>query len=121
MTAPAWQGANDSAVASFVSTHPGALGYVTLPWASKSVRAMRLAALRGLGYVKPDAEKVYEGSYPLTRTYYLYVRPQGSRLAAGFVTFATSDVGQRQVVASGLVPTAVPVRFVRRSPMQPSH
>jgi phosphate transport system substrate-binding protein len=121
MTAPAWQAAGDSAAAGYVSIHPGAVGYVTLPWAEKGVHAMRLASLRGLDYVAPDAERVYEGRYPLTRYYHLYIRPDGARLAAGFVTFATSLDGQREVVASGLVPTTVPVRFARRSPMRATH
>jgi hypothetical protein len=51
----------------------------------------------------------------------LYVRPKGPPLANGFITFITSHEGQVIVRDQGLVPTAVPIRFVRRSPMVGSH
>ena len=72
-------------------------------------------------YLLPDPEAVYKGSYPLTRFFNLYVRSKGRRLANGFITFVTSRDGQALVHDSGLVPTSVPVRFVRRSPMLSTH
>jgi ABC-type phosphate transport system substrate-binding protein len=85
------------------------------------VRALRLAALSGMRYWTPDLEAVHNGDYPLTRVVYNYVRADGARLANGFITFITSRDGQEIVHEAGLVPTTVPVRFVRRSPMQSSH
>ena len=80
-----------------------------------------MAALRGLPTTRPDAETVYAGTYPVTRFFSLYFRTEGSLLAKGFNTFVTSHGGQKIVHEAGLVPTSVPVRFVRRSPMIPSH
>jgi ABC-type phosphate transport system substrate-binding protein len=57
----------------------------------------------------------------LTRFYNFYMRPRGPKAAAGFITFVTSMDGQAIVHEAGLVPTAVPVRFVRRSPMLGTH
>jgi len=111
----------DSEVVATVLREPGAVGYVSLAWADRGARALRLASLKGLAYWKPDLEAVYRGEYPLTRFFNLYVRPSGRPLANGLITFVTSIDGQRLVQESGFVPTAVPVRFVRRSPLLGTH
>lgn len=111
----------DSGVASYVKQHPGALGIVSMAWAERGVKPLRLATLRGLSYRRPDAEAVHGGEYPLARDMNLYVRPKGPALANGLITFITSHEGQAIVRDQGLVPTAVPVRFVRRSPMMGGH
>jgi phosphate transport system substrate-binding protein len=113
--------ASDSAVAVYVAGHSDAIGFKSMAGPTEGVRAMRMSSLTGLSYRPPDAEAVYEGDYPLSRGYNLYLRDDGPRLAHGFVTFVTSLEGQRIVRDLGLVPTAVPVRFVRRSPMRSSH
>ena len=112
---------SDSAVVARVSADPQALGYVTLGWADRGARPLRVSPLTGLPYVKPDLESVYTGRYPISRLFNYYVRSGGPMLAGGFITFVTSHNGQRIVQEAGLVPTAVPVRFVRRSPMLKSH
>ncbi len=112
---------SDSAVVASVLRDPQAIGYVTLAWAERGARPLRLAPLTGLAYTLPDAETVYGGKYPLCRFFNCYVRPGGPQLASGFVTFITSTDGQRIVHETGFVPTSVPVRFVRRSPMLKSH
>lgn len=111
----------DSAVVARVARDPLAIGYVTLGTETAGVKVMRLAAWTGLPYSKPDLEAVYDGRYPLTRYYNLYVRADGKPLAHGFITYVTSREGQTMVREAGLVPTSVPVRFVRRSPMIGAH
>jgi phosphate transport system substrate-binding protein len=113
--------ASDSDVVARVAADPSAVGYVSLAWSDRGARSLRLAALRGLAYRKPDLETVYRGDYPLGRVFNLYVRARGPKLPNGFITFVTSFDGQRLVRDLGLVPTAVPVRFVRRSPMLGTH
>lgn len=113
--------AGDSAVVDRVLAEPGAIGYVSLAGADLGGKPLRVAALTGLSYWKPDPEAVYKGDYPLTRFQNLFVRADGARLAHGFITFVTSAAGQRLVHEAGLVPTTVPVRFVRRSPMMGAH
>ena len=112
---------SDSEVVAEVLGHPGAIGYVTLGWAERGARTQRISSLTGLPYWKPDLEAVYRNEYPMSRYVYLYIRTVAHPLANGFLTFVTSQDGQRIVREAGLVPTAVPVRFVRRSPMQDSH
>jgi phosphate transport system substrate-binding protein len=121
MRARAVYEASDSGVVGRVAREAGAVGYVTLAWADRGARSLRLGALTGLPYWKPDPEAVYRGQYPLVRFYNLYVRATGPRLANGFITFVTSHEGQKIVHEAGLVPTTVPVRFVRRSRMLGTH
>jgi phosphate transport system substrate-binding protein len=121
MNAPAHRVDSDSAMAAAVASRPGSVGYLTLPWARREAQALRVSALRGLPYVAPDLESIHQGSYPLARDYYLYVREGESRPGEGFVTFVTSGEGQKLVRDAGLVPATVPVRFVRRSSMKSSH
>lgn len=121
MRAPVVYQASDSGVAAYVAGHPGALGVVSMAWSERGVKPLRLATLKGLTYWRPDAEAVHRGDYPLSRVMSLYARPTGPALANGLITFITSREGQTIVRDAGLVPTAVPVRFVRRSPLMGSH
>jgi phosphate transport system substrate-binding protein len=113
--------ADDADVVRTVREHPGAIGYVTLGGVTRGARAVRLAALKGLPYYAADLENVHEGRYPVTRYHNMYVRMDGPPLANGFITYVTSVDGQRIVRDAGFVPTSVPVRFVRRSPMRSTH
>ncbi|HEY2954599.1 MAG TPA: PstS family phosphate ABC transporter substrate-binding protein [Candidatus Eisenbacteria bacterium] len=119
--APSFYESSDSTVVARVALDPDAIGYVTLAGVRDDCRSLRVASLPGLPYWKPDLEAVYKGDYPLTRFINTYVRPRGPKLALGFITFLTSRDGQEIVHEAGLVPTTVPVRFTRRSPMQSSH
>jgi phosphate transport system substrate-binding protein len=121
MRAHSIEAQTDSEVVARVRANPAAIGYVSLNWADRGARALEIAALKGLPYRKPDLEAVYEGRYPLTRFFNLYARASGPRLSNGFITYMTSFEGQKLVQESGLVPTAVPVRFVRRSPLLGTH
>lgn len=113
--------ANEAEVVAEVKRNRDALGYVSLAAVPEGVRVMRLANLTGLPYWKPDLEAIYRGDYPLTRFFSFYIRTDGPKLASGFITYVTSRDGQVLVQQHGLVPTAVPVRFVRRSPMLSTH
>ncbi len=112
---------NDSAVVARVRGDVRAVGYVTLAGATAGAKPVRIASATGLAYRDPDLESVYKGEYPLTRMYNFYVRASGPPLADGFITFVTSRDGQAIVKDLGLVPTSIPVRFVRRSPMLGTH
>jgi phosphate transport system substrate-binding protein len=112
---------DDSSAVAEVRARPGGIGFVSLAWADRGAKTLRISALTGLPYWKPDLEAVYQGDYPLTRALSFYVRANGPRLAHGLITYATSRDGQEIVHEAGLVPTSVPVRFVRRSPLKGAH
>ena len=104
-----------------VRERPGAVGYVSLAESGIGTKAVQLAALKGLPYFTPDLERVHDGKYPVTRFYNMVVRAKSPALAGGFITYVTSLDGQRLIREAGLVPTTVPVRFVRRSAMLSTH
>jgi phosphate transport system substrate-binding protein len=113
---------SDSAVAARVARTPGAIGVVPLRLAAAAgLRALRVSPVEGAAYAEPDMETVHDGRYPLSAYAHVYLRTRRPRLAGGFATYATSQPGQEAVLASGRVPTSVPLRFVRRSPMLGSH
>lgn len=120
-TAPAMRAETDSAVTRVVRANRAAIGFVSGANVGEGVKVLRMSALTGLPDWKPDAERVHEGDYPLARTVNLVVRTRGHRLANGLVTYVSSRDGQEILHEAGFVPTAVPVRFVRRSPMLGSH
>ena len=99
----------------------GAVGYVSLGQAGAGTKAVALAALKGLPYFTPDLERVHDGQYPVTRFYNMVARTKGPALTGGFITYVTSLDGQKLIREAGLVPTTVPVRFVRRSAMLSTH
>jgi phosphate transport system substrate-binding protein len=113
--------ASDAGIVSEVKRRRGGIGFVPMVRGNGGAKTLRIAPMTGLPYQPPDAETVYQGEYPLSRPYIFEVRASGPRLAHGFITFVTSRDGQRIVHESGLIPTAIPVRFVRRSPLRGSH
>ena len=122
MRAPTLVEGSDSAVAARVAATPGAIGVVPLALANaRGLKALRVAPLEGTPYVDPDMESVHDGTYTLSRFINLFIRTRGQRLAGGFVTFVASNPGQQLVLDSGRLPTAVPLRFVRRSPLLSTH
>ena len=121
VTAPAQVADGDSAVVAYVAGNPDAVGFVSLPFADRGVKALRVSRLKGLPYVGLDARTVYEKRYPLTRYYNLVLRRTGSRLARGFATYLCGSDGQRWVKDRGLVPATVPVNFTVRTPTLPAH
>lgn len=112
---------SDSAIVRTVAERPRAIGFVSMAWSDRGAKTLEMSAVTGLPYQLPDAETVYRGEYPLSRPYLFEVRAAGPRLAHGFITYVTSQDGQKTVHEAGLVPTAVPVRFVRRSAMRGAH
>lgn len=119
--APALRADTDSGVTRIVRGNPAAIGFVSAIHAGDGVKSLRLSSLTGLPDWKPDAERVYKGDYPLSRMLNLYVRSSGPKLANGLITFISTRDGQRIVHEAGFVPTTVPVRFVRRSPLLGTH
>ena len=122
--APAVTVADDPAGLAAVRRQVDALGFISaasLRAPGTGVRALAVSRTKGMPYVELDAETVYRQQYPLTRTFHVVTRVPGVQLGGGFITFATSDDGQRLVKDAGFVPATVPVRFTRRLPAAATH
>ena len=120
-TAPALVVDDDSSAIDRVARDPGAIGFVSLPFADRGVKALAVSRVKGLPYVELDAQSVYEGRYPLTRYYNVVLRSPGNPGAEELNTFLCSIDGQKKVMDTGYVPASVPVNFTHRVPTLPSH
>lgn len=86
-----------------VARTPGAVGFVGVASVNPTVRALPLAATAGAPPRKPDAAAVRDGTYPLYRPLYLYVRAGIRGLPAELARFVLSPAGQDIVTAIGFV------------------
>ena len=89
-----------------VGRDPLGIGYSGISFQTSFVRVLPLAAKSGLPFVSPSAESAIDGSYPLTRTLYLYINKKPSeRLSVAlseFLRFVNSRQGQEIVVKAGV-------------------
>jgi phosphate transport system substrate-binding protein len=118
---PALTAGDDSTLAGEVGRRPDALGFVSSARLAPGVKVLALSRAQGMPYVELDAESVYQRDWPLTRSFQIVSRVPGVKLGGGFLTYATSEQGQRLVRDHGFVPATVPVRFTRRLPAAASH
>lgn len=107
-------------VLDFVSKNNGMIGIVGVNWLSQPNKAMEpviknlnVLSVKGLtkdGFYAPSQSNLGLGKYPLLRDLYI-VNCQGySGLGMGFASFISSDIGQRIVLKSGLLPYVIPGR-----------
>jgi phosphate transport system substrate-binding protein len=92
------------------------INYIYQPSASmqSAVDKINVLSVKGADgkYYSPTQNDIAEGKYPLARDLYS-VNCQGHvGLGTGFSAFMASDVGQRIILKSGLVPTRVPPRRI---------
>jgi len=84
------------AVASYVSEHPQAIGYLGACCGLEDPRVL------SLGGVLPDASSMGDGSYPLIRPLYLVTAVTPSAEVRDFARFASGPEGQAIVQREGL-------------------
>lgn len=75
-------------VVDWVSSHPDAVGYVSMAYITTTIQTVRL------NDVELVPQSVEDGSYPLVRYLYLVAREPTSRAAGEFVDFCHSPAGQ---------------------------
>ena len=86
----------------------GAIGYSGIGYATSGVRALPLSDKKGGRAVTANYQNVLNGSYPLSRTLYIYVNKQPGqplpKVVAEFIKFILSKEGQEIVVKDGFDP-----------------
>jgi hypothetical protein len=91
---------------------PGALLVYSLPIETLPYR--RLMLERGGYEIPANVETIMEeDGYPFRLDFTYVTTHVKDDVAAGYLTFCTSNTGQRQAMLSGYRPAAVPVRIVR--------
>ncbi len=95
-------------VVSTVSWQSDAIGYSGVGYAKPTVRVVPLAAKPGEPFVEATPQNAANGSYPLTRSLYIYVNKRpGLSLPGrvrGFLEMVLSARGQEIVALDGFVP-----------------
>jgi phosphate binding protein len=93
-------------IVSEVSENPNAIGYIGSAYLDSSTKALSLD--NGKGYVYPTSKTILDGTYPLSRSLYMYTNGNPSGLTKNFINFILSDKGQKIVSTVGYVPIVKP-------------
>ena len=111
----------------YVASHPEALGIVSFAvWkdtthpanesAKKKVRLLDLLATDTTGAptaVRLNQRNIYDQTYPLTYSLYIYTSERMPGAAYGFSAFVAGETGQRVFLYAGLVPKTMPYRTIQ--------
>lgn len=85
-------------VRAIVEGTPGAIGYLSLGYVTKSVKTVMLDG------VKPSIETLRSGEYPLQRTLYYLTKGKPKKLAQDFIDFVLSERIQKEVIGKEFIP-----------------
>jgi phosphate transport system substrate-binding protein len=111
----------------YVAAHPEGIGIISYAaWRDTSrpgdqagkrkVRMLDLVAPDGRGgevAVQLNQRNIYDRTYPLTYSLFMYTSERTPGTAYGFSAFVAGDVGQRVFLYAGLVPKAMPYRTIQ--------
>jgi len=113
-------------VIDYVNKNKSAIGLVSVNWicdkedsVSRSftdkikIAAISQKYLNAGSYFLPVQGSIYDKSYPFTRKVNLVSRESFEGLGSGFVSWFSSEQGQRIVLKSGLVPATMPIRLIQ--------
>ena len=90
--------ASNAGVKESVKNTEGAVGYVGLGYVDDTVKAIKV------GGVDATVANVLSGSYPVSRSLYMYTSGEPTGLAKDFLDFVKSSEGQKIVEEEGFVP-----------------
>lgn len=110
-------------VIDYVSKNKQALGVIAVNWVSNDYDSTTVGFLNKVKIVwvsitkdgehfQPYQYYIKTGQYPLCRDVYMIKTEPYVGLASGFLSFVTSDKGQRIIFHEGILPTTVPTHLV---------
>jgi phosphate transport system substrate-binding protein len=117
-------------VIEYISTHQDVIGFVGTSWISNRNDSLHLSFHNKIKVLsvseadvatvqnsyKPYQAYLLDNMYPLSRSVYMINAEPRSGLSTGFVSFVSSDKGQRIILKSGIVPAVAPTRVVNVRP-----
>lgn len=92
---------SNGAIETAVGTTPGAIGYVGLGYAEKSVKALTIT--KNGTAIAPSVATVVDGTYPISRKLFLLTNGPATGIAKDFMDYALSPAGQKVVEDQGFV------------------
>ena len=110
-------------VINYVSKNKSALGIIGVNWISNDydsaaegflnkVKVVWVSATADGRHFQPYQYYIKTGDYPLCREVYMIKTEPYMGLASGFLSFVTSDKGQRIIFHEGILPTTVPTHII---------
>ena len=120
-------GSNEKVI-DYVSSHPFAIGVIGVNWVSdrddtttlnftKKIKVVGISSQEHpsteLDYFQPFQAYIAQGIYPFTRKLYLISREPKTGLGTGLSAYISSDIGQKIILKSGLLPATAPIRIVK--------
>jgi phosphate transport system substrate-binding protein len=110
-------------VMKYVKNNSNALGVIGVSWISdeadeatqefsKDIAIVEIGRDNDVYFYKPNMGYIAIHKYPLRRLMQTTLREGGPGLGRGFVNFMTSEIGQKIILKSGLVPATVLTRVV---------
>jgi phosphate transport system substrate-binding protein len=113
---------NNLDVIKFVSENNNSIGFVGVNWLlnpsiefENTIKKVKVLAVGEnlKNAVKPTQTYIETKEYPFVRKIYLLNYQGRTGLGMGFASFIKSEVGQRIILKSGLVPVKIPTREIR--------
>jgi len=92
------------AIVQSVGQTKGAIGYIGLAYADKSVKSLKVSYDKGVTYVEPTIENAKNKTYPITRPLFYYYLTSIEKTVKPFVDYILSAEGQQLVLKEGYVP-----------------
>ncbi len=113
-------------VIEYISNHVNAIGVIGVSWVANKADTTRLSFLDNVTLMSVSEEKTatpqnsykpYQAylalhQYPLTRDVYAILTDPRNGLPSGFLSFMSSDIGQKVILKEGIVPATQVVRIV---------
>jgi phosphate transport system substrate-binding protein len=110
-------------VIDYVSKNKRALGIIGVNWVSNDydsatkgflnkVKVAWVSTTVGGQHFQPYQYYIKTGDYPLCRDIYMIKTEPYMGLGSGFLSFVTSDKGQRIIFHEGILPTTVPTHII---------
>jgi phosphate transport system substrate-binding protein len=110
-------------VIDYVSKNKQALGIIGVNWVSNDydsatvgfltkVKIAWISASADANHFQPYQYYIKTGDYPLCRDVYMIKTEPYVGLGSGFMSFVTSDKGQRIILKEGILPATVPTRII---------
>lgn len=114
-------------VLEYVKKTPNAIGMIGLSWISDPTDSTALSFLKSVKVMSISREDIAEernsfqpfqayindGRYPLTRSVWMINSDPRMGLSTGFLSFVSSERGQRIILKTGIMPNTMPVRVVK--------
>lgn len=113
---------NNLEVIKFVSENNNSIGFVGVNWLlnpsvelESTIEKVKVLSVGSTiqNAVKPSQTYIETAEYPFVRKIYLLNYQGRKGLGMGFASFIKSEVGQRIILKSGLVPVKIPTREIR--------